>query len=110
MFYFQSKFWAEKLILLKDTQVTTSWYCIDVNVHDKHILLINEKCHLQELLPFVRVGQYGDCTFRGLLDEACDGQTQALVSLHQLYLKHVTWLNAISHLSKKVLMEERSIK
>ena len=33
-------------------------FCIDVNVHDRHILLIYEKFHFQELLPFVRVGQY----------------------------------------------------
>ena len=32
------------------------WYCTDVNVHYRHILLIYEKCHVQELLPFVRVG------------------------------------------------------
>ena len=60
MFYFQSEFWSETLILLKDICVKTSWYCIDVSVHvhDKHILLIYEKYHFQELLPFVREGQY----------------------------------------------------
>ena len=38
MFYFQSEFWAVTLILLKDIQVKTLWYCIDVNVN-RHILL-----------------------------------------------------------------------
>ena len=33
-------------------------YCTDVNVHDRHILLFYEKCHFQELLPFVRVQQF----------------------------------------------------
>ena len=57
MFYFQAEFWAETLILLKDVQVKTSWYCHDVNVHDRHILLIYEKYHVHGLLPFVKVGQ-----------------------------------------------------
>ena len=29
-----------------------------INVHDRHILLIYEKCDFQELLPFVRVRTY----------------------------------------------------
>ena len=36
---------------------------IDVNVRDRHILLIYEKCHFQELLPFVRVRQYYSSRF-----------------------------------------------
>ena len=43
MFYFQLEFLGETLILLKDISVETSWYCIDVNVHDRHILLIYKK-------------------------------------------------------------------
>ena len=62
MLYFQSEFWAQTLILLKDFQVKTSWYCIDVNVRAWHIFLIDEKCHCQELLPFVKVGQYKHTT------------------------------------------------
>ena len=57
MFYFQSEFWAETLIPMKDIQVKTLWYCIDVNMHDRCILLIYKKRNLQELRPFVRVGQ-----------------------------------------------------
>ena len=58
MFYFQSEFWAETLIMLKDISVKSSWYCIDVTVHDRNILLIYEKFNFPELLPFVRVGQH----------------------------------------------------
>ena len=44
MVYFQAELWTETLIiLLKDIQVKTSWYYIDVNVNDRHILLIYEK-------------------------------------------------------------------
>ena len=37
-----------------------AWYTLARMLHDRHILLIYEKCHIQELLPFVRVRQYGD--------------------------------------------------
>ena len=54
-----SEFGVETLILLKDISSQNIMInCIDVNVHDRHILLVYEKCHCQELLPFVRVWQY----------------------------------------------------
>ena len=52
------EFWTGTLTLLRNNCVKTSWYCIDVNVHGRHSLLIYDKCHCLELLPFVRVRQY----------------------------------------------------
>ena len=56
--YFQAKFYAETLILLRDMLGKTSWYSIDISVNDRHILLFYEKCHFCHLLPFAKVGQY----------------------------------------------------
>ena len=61
MFYFQAEFWAETLILLKNIQIETWWYCTDVNLHDRQTLLIYEKCHFQELFPFVKVKPTKPC-------------------------------------------------
>ena len=56
--FFQAKFHAETLILLRDMLGKTSWYSIDVSVNDRHILLFYEKCHFCHLLPFAKLGQY----------------------------------------------------
>ena len=58
MFYFQSEFWAETLILLIFKSKRNDIASMSMYMHDRHILLIFEKCHFQELLPFVRVRKY----------------------------------------------------
>ena len=35
-----------------------TWYSIDVNGNDRHVLLFYKKCHFRHLLPFAEVGQY----------------------------------------------------
>ena len=69
--FFQAKFYAETLILLRDVLGKTSWYSIDVSVNDRHILLFYKKCHFCHLLPFAKVGQ----------------STQSSLG-HALFLKH----------------------
>ena len=43
--FFQAKFHAETLILLRDMLDKTSWYFIDISVNNSHILLFYEKCN-----------------------------------------------------------------
>ena len=103
MFYFHSEF----IVLLNDTGVKTLWYCIDVSVHDRHMLLFYERFHFQELLPFVQVGQnrhksffhWGDwacwlCKFahekhKGLVDFITDQALQILVQTYSCSLEHL---------------------
>ena len=53
---------------MKNIKVKTYSYCVDVNVHNRDILLIYEKCHFQELLPFVRAPHNGEqITFKVIM-------------------------------------------
>ena len=59
MLFFQAKFYASTLILLREMLGKASWYSIDVSENDKHILLAYKKCHFCHLLPFAKIGQHG---------------------------------------------------
>ena len=57
--FFQAKFYASTLILLRDILGKTSFvYSIDISGNDRHILLFYKKCHFCHLLPFAKVGEY----------------------------------------------------
>ena len=59
MLFFQAKFYASTLILLRLRVMLgkTSQYSIDVSGNDRRILLFYKKFHFCHLLPFAKVGQ-----------------------------------------------------
>ena len=58
MLSFQDKFYASKLILLRDMFGKTPWYSIDISGNDRQILLFYKKFHFCHLLPFAKVGEH----------------------------------------------------